>query len=471
MKSLAREQFLYYFLYTHKDKMDVKLGKHHYYFGDIADKLISGEVKKVLIDVPPQHGKSVFWTETFPSYFIQKNPGKSAMVTGYGKELVERFGENNRSKIQQYGEDLFGTKMSKSTSSKTNWKLDDGRTGLLSKTIDSGLNGSPGDLIIVDDPYKNMKEAIKGQKKKDIISNFESVILMRLGGDVRIVVIHTRWTEDDLIGRQLARENHDWLHIHIPLLAEEGDVLGRKPGEALFPEIGKDEVWAEGMRKQVSNKVFNSLMQGNPLADDGDVFKKEYFIYYDVEPDEFEEYYIGWDTNGKKTENGDCAVGQVWGKKNEQLFLLDQYRDRPSYTELRDEFEKMYLKYADKKPKVIVEDKQLGQGLVQRYEFDRRRDKKDRIYRDGVEMTDMDIIGVNPTGDKDVRIDESSVMYREGKVVIPRYKHFTDDFVTEVTQYPNYPTKDIPDVVAMILEIAFGEQMKKTRISIGGRDL
>ncbi|WP_288908012.1 phage terminase large subunit [uncultured Selenomonas sp.] len=239
-----------------------------------------GEIDRLMIFMPPRHGKSQSTTETFPSWFLGRNPDRRVIEVSYSASFAQKFGNRNRKKVADFGEALFGIRLDRSNSSKTNWDIAGHAGGMISVGLGGGITGEGADLLLIDDVVKNRKEAESETVREGIWDEYSATLLTRLAPGGRIILIMTRWHEDDLAGRILkeAKENGEhWEIINLPCEAEENDPLGRAPGEPLWPErYGAD--WLAKKKKAVSSRDWYALYQQNPQPPDAvRMFKREWF--------------------------------------------------------------------------------------------------------------------------------------------------------------------------------------------------
>ena len=187
----------------------------------------------------------MLFAETLPTWFVGRNPDSMAILSAYNMELAEKFGDRNRQKAKVLWKDLWNLDISPSQDNKALFEVKGKRGGIMSVGITGGITGNGGRLVIIDDPYKNGEEAYNANMRDKVESVFRDSILTRVQGKGNaIIVVHTRWHEDDLIGK-LSRED-GWLVINLPIVSDGTfDVLQRKKGELLCPELGFDKEWAE----------------------------------------------------------------------------------------------------------------------------------------------------------------------------------------------------------------------------------
>ncbi|HOO13212.1 MAG TPA: terminase family protein, partial [Bacillota bacterium] len=240
----------------------------------------AGEILRLMIYLPPRHGKSMTVTETFPSYFIGRKPERRVIETSYGDSLAQRFGKFNRQKVQEYGQELFGISISKEKASMTDWDIAGHRGGMISAGIGAGITGQGADLLLIDDPIKNKEEAESETYRNKVWDEWQNTLRTRLHPGAAVIIILTRWHEDDLAGRLLNPEYgevEDWTILSLPAIAEENDLLGRELGEPLWPEHGYDATWAEATKNAVGSMTWNALYQQRPAPAEGAMIKRHWW--------------------------------------------------------------------------------------------------------------------------------------------------------------------------------------------------
>lgn len=431
-RELARKSYSDYCIYVHRGNWI--LGKHLEVICKAVEDIIFRRIPQniLLISCPPQHGKSQCVSETLGSYYLGKFPWKRVIEVSYGDDLATRFGRRNREKIVEFGKQLFNIELSKS--SDVNFEIAGHKGSMISKGIMAGLSGNPGDLIVIDDPVKNRLESESETYRNRIWEEFLNSIYTRLSAQGVIVLIMTRWHEDDLCGRILANMPDKCKVINIPLEAEPGDELGRKPGDALFPEIGKDNDWLREFKKvytsQEGARSWNALMQGRPTALEGNMLKRAWWKFYDVVPNKFDEIIQSWDCTFKDTDMSDYVVGQVWGRIGADKYLIDQVRGRMDFTETVKAIRAMSAKYPEARLK-LIEDKANGSAVISVLRHDLGG-----------------IIGINPEGSKQARVSAVSYDIEAGNVYLPKFAAFLPQFLEECSSFPNGTNDDQVDAMS-----------------------
>lgn len=424
---LARQKYKHYLVYTHFGKY--KLAPHNELLADKLDSVERGEVKRLMVFMPPRHGKSMTISETFPSYFIGKNPERRVIEASYGDDLAIKFGRMNKSKIDSYGEELFGITINKKNASNKNFGIDGHRGGMISSGIFGTVTGEGADLLIIDDPIKNRVEANSETYRNRVWDEWQSTLYTRLHPGGAVIVVLTRWHEDDLAGRLLRLEPDVWDVVSLPAEAEENDILEREPGSPLWASHGFDSVWIETTKRAVGSQAWASLYQQRPSPAEGSIFHRKWWKFYKILPTRFDELIQSWDCAFKDNNDSDFVVGQVWGRIGADVYLVDQVRDRMDITVTMKAIESLSKKYP-KASRKLVEDKANGPAIIQML--------KNKV---------PGLIPVNPEGGKTVRAQAVSPFFESGNVYIPEpsLAPWVHDYMEEFAVFPNGKHDDSVD--------------------------
>ncbi|MBV7531336.1 phage terminase large subunit [Chitinophaga sp. sic0106] len=273
---LSRRYLLDFTLAT---KPGFQAGWFHTKYYEVLNKFAQGEIKKLAVSVPPQHGKSQGSTRQLPAFLVGKNPGKRIAVATFNTSKARKF---NR-EIQRIIEDpiyqqIFPNTRLATPKDKNYVRTHDefdivGYEGNI-KTVGVGgpLTGDPVDILIIDDIYKDQKSAWSPTIRGSIQDWFDTVADSRLHNDSQVLIVFTRWHEKDLLGHLLGVED-DWVVINYPALkvGPPTEVDPRKDGEALWPERHSVEKLLK--TKKRNEHVFGSLYQGNPKPKEGLLYK------------------------------------------------------------------------------------------------------------------------------------------------------------------------------------------------------
>ncbi len=391
-------------------------------------EIVDGKQKYILIEMPPRHGKSMTVTETFPSFFIGKNPDKRVIATAYSDSLARKFGRLNRNKLAEFGIPLFDCDISVEKSASNNWGIEGTRGGMIATGIGGSITGE------IDDPFKNAEEANSQTIREKVWAEWESTLSTRLHKGGSVIVIMTRWHEDDLIGRLLERSPHDWERLRLPAVAEDDDdLLGRAEGEALCPELGFDEEWAATKKIEVGSMVWASLFQQRPAPSDGSIFNRGWWKYYKTPPARFQEILQSWDLTFKDSKGADYVVGQVWGRNGADKYLLDQVRAKMDFPSTVQAIRNLSKKWPRAKAK-LIEDKANGPAVIAT-----------------LKREIPGLIPVNPEGGKVVRAQAVTPDIEAGNVYLPEDAPWINDFVEECAAFPNGKHDDQVDGMTQAL--------------------
>ncbi|WP_294364675.1 phage terminase large subunit [uncultured Clostridium sp.] len=436
-KELARRDYSEYCKYVHRGNWI--LGKHIKLICSEIENLIYRKTDKniLIVSLPPQHGKSQCISETLPSYYHGIFPDDRVIEVSYGDDLAQNFGRKNKEKILEFGHALFEIELDRA--SDTLYTVKDHRGSMLSKGIMAGITGNPGDLIIVDDPIKNRQEAESETYRNRIWEEFLNSIYTRLSAKGIIIVIMTRWHEDDLAGRILKNLPHKCKEINIPLEAEENDILGREIGDALFPEIGKDNAWLKDFKTvyttEAGSRSWNALMQGRPSAADGNLFKREWWKKYTKAP-RCPLNIMTVDATFKDTSKSDYVAIGVWGKRNNEYYKLGLLNKRMGFVETVGAIKEFKRKFPFVNA-IYIEDKANGSAII-----------------DVLRRQIQGVIPYNPGRDsKESRASAISPLVEAGQVYLPEYETWTNDFIDQCASFPNGSNDDMVDEMTMALNL------------------
>jgi len=437
-KENARISYLDYLRYTIPGFIPTKF---HQFLANIVQDVVlkveAGKSVRICLSVPPRVGKSYTFTETLPSWFVGRNPDSMAILTAYNSELAERFGDKNRQKAKKHWKELWGHDISPSQDNKSLFEVKGKRGGIMSVGITGGITGNGGRLIIVDDPYKNGQEAYNGTIRDNVETMFRDSVLTRAEGKGNaIIVIHTRWHEEDLIGK-LSKES-SWIVINIPEVADGGfDVLKRSKGEMLCAELGRDAQWAEATYKSVGKRVWNSLYMGKPSIENGNLFQRHMFKFYNKSdlPTVFDDVVQSWDLAIDDKKSSDYVSGQVWGRKGANHYLLKRIKRRMSFTETIETIKQMAVTYPLAR-RIYIEKRANGGAVI--------------------ETLNKEVGGVVPINPKESKVARASAItpyFEAGNIYVPNEQLDTtiEDYVQEFMRFPNSDHDDEVDSTTQYL--------------------
>jgi len=308
--------------------------KHHRLIIRKLEAVERGELKRLMIFTPPGYAKSTYASVLFPPWFLGRNTRKKIVTGSYNTDLSDYFGRKARNVVNsdQFF-NIFGISLDPELGKAIGeWGLT--HSGEYYGTgVGAGVTGRRGDLLLLDDPIKGRKEADSLLIRNTTWEWYLSDLRSRMKPDAAIVIINTRWHEDDLCGRILtdkyksgsgwfqAYDGEKWYVLSLPALAEKNDVMGRKEGEALWPSYYTLEM-VEQEKKSQDERNWSALWQCRPSPEEGDYFKREWLRFYDKPPEHLKHY--GASDYAVTADGGDYTEHGIFGlDPNDDLYILD----------------------------------------------------------------------------------------------------------------------------------------------------
>lgn len=431
-RDLAVKDYAFYLKYVHRGLFVP--AAHHFLIAEKLEGIMQGRIKKLMIFMPARHGKSMSVTESFPSYFLGRNPKKRVIAVSYGDSLARSFGRKNRQKLDEYGQELFNVQLAADNASVQDWATNKGG-GMLSVGIGAGITGRGADLLLLDDVIKNREEANSEVIRNKIYDEYQSSLLTRLHYGGAIILIMTRWHEDDLAGRILAKED-GWEVLSLPAEAEENDPLGREIGEPLWEAGGYGKEWIAERKIALGSQAWNSIYQQRPSAAEGNIIKREWIKYYKQLPPSFDEMLISVDASFKGNTNSDYCVLTVWGKRKAEKYLVDMVRDRMNFPSTVAALRSLVAKHPKAAAK-LIEDKANGSAII-----------------DFLKQEISGIIPITPKESKEARLSAISPEFESGSVFFPdpTICSWIGDCVEELVSFPNAKHDDFCDSTSQALQ-------------------
>lgn len=441
-RELARRTMGDFVLYVDDN---YQMNWHHRLLCDYLDKLACKEIRRLMVFMPPRHGKSELVSRKFPAYLLGRNPDTSIISCSYSADLASRMNRDVQRLIdsEQYLELFPGTQLSNQhtrrfyetryTRNNNMFEVVDKKGTYRSSGVGGGITGMGGEYIIIDDPVKNREDADSATMREKVYDWYTSTLYTRLEKDGCILLTLTRWHEDDLAGKLLkaAQEGADqWTILELPAVCEYPpkpyDV--RQEGEALW-KWKYDEEALEKMKVTVGSRDWAALYQQHPTPGEGGTFKREWWNYYKVLPDGLYDFVQSWDCTFKDAQSSDYVVGQVWARKGSSRYLLDQVRGRMSFTETLRAIRSLSAKWPQAIRK-LVEDKANGTAVI-----------------DVLRKEIPGLIPVEPEGGKIVRANAVTAVAEAGNIYLPdpSIAPWVHDFVEEHAVFPNGANDDQVD--------------------------
>ena len=397
-----------------------------------------GELDRLMVFMPPRHGKSEVCSKKFPAWYEGRNPDKEIIICSYAADLAYDFSRIARDTLRERGPELWEVKVSSDSSAVGRWGIEGKRGGCVAAGVGGPITGRGAHVGIIDDPFKNAEEASSETIREKVWEWYRSTFRTRLAPGGAIVLVMTRWHEDDLAGRLIAEMQaggEQWVIIEMQAEAEEGDPLGRAIGETLWPEHGFDKAWAEATKVAVGSYFWQALYQQRPSPPEGEMLKRGWWRYYTAIPGDLQEVIQSWDMTFKDSDGSDYVTGGVWGRKGADKYLLDQVRGRMDFPATLAAVKALTAKWPQARAK-LVEDKANGPAVIAM-----------------LKREIPGLIAVEPQGSKAARVAAVSPEIESGNVYLPdpSIAPWVGDFVEECAAFPNGKHDDQVDQMSQAL--------------------
>ena len=368
---------------------------------------------------------------------------------GWGYADIDISKSSQTVKVKEFG-NVFGVEVDPKKATSREFQILNHKGRVISKGIGSGLTGHSGHLIVIDDPIKNRVEADSERTRESIWNEFMDSILTRTQAGSKIILIMTRWHEDDLAGRILQQMPNVVTYVNYECECEsENDPLERRRktedrmGEALCPEIGKGDAWLREFKAayvaENGRRSWEALYQGHPTIQEGNILQKKWWQKYIVE-----EYYEGKlrfdqlimtvDATFKDSEKNDYVAIEVWGKRENRFYLVDLVNEHLSFSNTCHRIRLLQAKH----PKVMgvyIEDAANGPAIL-----------------DHMRHEISGLIPIKPDkASKEARVWAVEPLVEAECVYVPKDKDWHHDFIEQCAKFPNDKHDDMVDAMSMAL--------------------
>lgn len=400
---------------------------------DLFVAAATGQVRRLMICVPPRHGKSETCSHYGPAWYLSRWPDKRVILCSYAAEFAESWGRKARDTFAEaHSLGLIPYGVAGDLSRASEWGVDGHEGFLLTAGVGGQVTGRGCNLLLVDDPTKNAEEAASLTYQERSWEWFNSTARTRLEPGGSVVVINTRWHHNDLSGRILANEGADWTVVNLPALAEDEDPLGRNPGEALWPErYDTDEL--DRIRLQLGSHAWGSLYQQRPTPREGGYFKRHWFEIVDVAPAQVAARCRYWD-KAATDQGGDYTAGVRVSRTEAGVFYVEDV--------IRDQLSSGAVK------QTVLQTAQLdGEACEIMLEQEPGSSGKDVVNDYAKLLRGYRFRGEKVTGSKEVRADGLAAQAEAGNVKLVRGP-WNEEFLNELTAFPNGAHDDQVDAAS-----------------------
>jgi predicted phage terminase large subunit-like protein len=412
-------------------------------------RVLKGDIRRLLITVPPRSLKSICASVAFPAFALGHNPQLRFICASYAENLAFAHSRSCRDVMRsQLYQRLFpDTQIELGRDNQMEFTTT--RKGFrLSTSVGGTLTGRGGNFVIIDDPMK-AQDTFSESARENVKEWYSHTLLSRLDNKVEdaIVLVMQRLHVDDLAGHLL--EQGDWTHLNLHAIAESehdvpispGRLHHRSPGDLLHADREPQSVLDEAM-SEMGSMAFAAQYQQEPVTEDGNLVKWSWFRFYDQVPQRMsgDKIIISWDTALSEKELASYSVAVVVQVRGETVHVLDVIRERLEYPELRRKAIALHRQWRNicDGYSLLIENKGSGMGLIQ-----------------DLEREHIHAIAINPEGDKIMRMNNQTGRIEAGSVLLPRRAPWLEDFRQELCAFPGGRHNDQVDAFSQALNRAF----------------
>ena len=429
----ARDSFLEYIHHIWPGFIE---GDHHRIIADKLTRVAKGELKRLIVNMPPRHTKSEFASIYFPSWVMGLKPDMKIMQTTHTADLSINFGRKVRNLMDSDEYSKIFPKVSLAADSKSAGKWQTSQGGeYFAAGVGGAIAGRGADLLIIDDPHSE-QDAMSINLLDSCYEWYTSGPRQRLQPGGSIVIVMTRWNTADLTGRLLTRqtETHSdqWEVVELPAIFEDS-------GNVLWPEFWKKEE-LDAVKASIPVSKWNAQYQQNPTSEEGAIIKREWWQLWEAEDPPACHYVIqSYDTAFSKKETADYSAITTWGVFSPQegmgdaIILLDAQKGRWDFPELKAVAQEQYVEFSP--DMVLIESQASGTPLTHE-----------------LRAMGIPVVNYRPSrgNDKMTRVHAASPVFEAGMVWAPD-RIFADEVIEECAAFPFAPHDDYVDTTTQAI--------------------
>lgn len=418
---------------------EYRVGDVHRRIAEAVEWAISTRGARLIVTVPPRHGKSTIISEHLPPYVLGQHPDWRIIGVSHTQQLANQFSRQSRNKIRDDRYPYRGVEvteekwvqLAKDQANVLTWGIEGHRGGYVAAGIGGPITGHGANLLLIDDPVKSREEADSVTQRERIWEWYRGTARTRLQSGGRIILVMTRWHDDDLAGRLIASAPGRWRVLHLPAIDAAGKALW--PEEFPLSEL-------LDIKADVGTRDWDAQYQGEPIAEAGGILKPGDFFEYDYLPAHATQYIQFWDTAWKTADRHDysvCLTAAISPANPTHAYIVDIWREKVEYPQLQQRYRAQVARwqpaYTD------IEDAQSGTALLQ---WARQNPGPPAIARPA-------------TTSKIENANLAAPHLEAGRVGLPRSAHWKEDFLLEVKGFPLIKHDDQVDTLTAMVRRVF----------------
>jgi predicted phage terminase large subunit-like protein len=419
--------------------------KPNWHFEAVTHKLsqvASGEVRRLIITLPPRTLKSLCASVALPAWFLGRHPSERVIVVSYSDLLTRTHANDFRLLVNHpiYQASFPAMRLERDTDREI---VTTKRGKRIATSIDGTLTGLGGNLIVIDDPLK-LSDAMSEAVRARVIDWYRSTLLSRTDDkkEARIVLVMQRVHQDDLAG--YLQEQGGFEVLNLPAIAQreetyflgDGRTYDRQKGELLHPEHEPAHVLAE-LRREMGPIAFSAQYQQSPTPPGGTIIKRKWLTTYDkIDRQPGDRIIMSWDIALSEAETGDYSAGVVLLRRNEVFYVLEVVRGRFPFDALKRKVMEVKQRYGSST--LLIEDSPISRGLIQ-----------------SLREQSISVTCYKPDTDKRARVIAQTDLFAAGSVRLPQRAAWLEDFTAELLAFPG---RHDDQVDALTQGLAWGRQ-------------
>lgn len=430
--------------------------RHHRYVNAKLEAVSQGVIKRLMLFEPPGHAKSTYASWLFPAWYMGGHPADNVIAASHTGTFAESWGRKVRNLFALPEWPFPDVFLAEDSQAAGQWATNE-RGEYFAVGVGGAVTGRRADLAIIDDPVKGREDADSETVRNKLWEWYRADLHTRLKPGAAVIIIQTRWHEDDLSGRILpegydgrsgdieGRDGELWHVVSLPALAEANDPLGRKPHEALWPEWFSAETLM-GERALQGERNWAALYQQRPSPEEGDYFRRDWFRWYEEMPRPETLRMYGASDYAVTSGGGDYTVHGVAGVDgNDNIFIIDWWRAQVDALQAVDAWADMAARW---RPVQWAEDKAQIEKVLGPFIDKRQREMGIYCHREPYPLI----------GDKAMRAQAIRGRASQGKIYLPSRSPWVNDLLSELLTFPNARNDDQVDVFSL-----FGRMLSKMK--------